>query len=136
MVDLIAKALAEVPQPYLIEVMQTQRPCDAVYQDRVRYRSRDDVAKVELDEVDGGSDRVVRVLGVYIADLDEDEENQGDEEEKGGQQGEGTAGEGCPLNDCVSGNGVKCRGSPCHDEWRPRLEMVWSEKQRISEVEL
>lgn len=57
--DLVAIAIAVAPKTDLVEVMQTQGPGDAVDQAKIRHRARDDIGQIELDEVDGGEDRLL-----------------------------------------------------------------------------
>ena len=60
--------------------MQAKCPSNRVDQLGLRHCLRDDVAEVELDEVDGAGD--VAVVGGDVADFDEDSEDEGDQEEK------------------------------------------------------
>ena len=78
--DLISIPLAIVPQADLVEIMQANCPSNRVDQLGLRYGLRDDVAEVELDEVDGAGD--VTVVGGDVADFDEDSEDEGDQKEK------------------------------------------------------
>lgn len=67
--------------------MQAQRPCDTVDESSVGDGAGDDMAKVELDEVDVGEDGAT----VEVANFDEDGEYHGNEEEEGGEEGEEAA---------------------------------------------
>lgn len=49
--DFIPVPCTEIPQPHLVEVMQSQCASDAVDQDRIWHRERDDVAQVKLDKI-------------------------------------------------------------------------------------
>lgn len=66
--------------------MQAQGASDGVDQHGVGHGARDDVRKVQAQEVDGAEARVV----VGVADFDEEEEGQGDEEGEGREDGDGS----------------------------------------------
>ena len=65
--------------------MQAQRSSDAVDQLGLGHSLRDDVADVELEEVDGACG--VSVVGRDAADFDEDGAEEGDEKDEGGLSG-------------------------------------------------
>lgn len=52
--DLVSIALAEVPKSDLVEIMQSQSPCNAIDQNRIWHGAGNNMAQVQLDEVDGG----------------------------------------------------------------------------------
>lgn len=66
--------------------MQADGAGNAVDQSCVRHRLWDDVAQVELEEEYGS--RHPSLVCVYVADFDQDQEDQGDEIEEGGRERE------------------------------------------------
>ena len=65
--------------------MQPYGSSDAVDQLGLGHGLWDDMAEVELDEVDGAGD--LSVVSGDIAGLNKDGEDEGDEEERGGEEG-------------------------------------------------
>lgn len=63
--------------------MQAQGLRDRVYQGGIRHAERDDIAEVDIDEVDFVQCRV----DMSVPNLDEDQENDRDEEAESGEQG-------------------------------------------------
>lgn len=84
-------AFAEAPEADGVKVVQTERLRDGVDEARVRNADGDDVGEVEVDEVDFVEDLVL----LRVANLHEDEEGDGDEQQEGGYQG--------PVPACASG---------------------------------
>jgi len=64
-------SFAVAPQANIVEVVETECPGDGVDEDRIRDRGWDDVAEVQLEEVDVPEDGFV----VRRADLYHDKEN-------------------------------------------------------------
>lgn len=58
-------------------------------------------------------------VGIHVANLDENEEDQGDEEEERGQKGEDAASSGCLFEEIGIGESVRGCGIFGHDERRP-----------------
>lgn len=82
--------LTVAPEADLVEVVQAQATGDRVQQARVGDGDGDDLADVELEEVDVVEDGV----DVRVAEGDEDEEREGDEVEGHGHEGRVAAGWG------------------------------------------
>lgn len=61
--------------------MQAQGLRDRVYQGGIRHAERDDIAEVDIDEVDFVQCRV----DMSVPNLDEDQENDRDEEAESGE---------------------------------------------------
>jgi hypothetical protein len=98
--------LAEPPKSHLIKVMQPQCLRNRVDKSKVGSRSRNDVANVNLDKVPVADEVAVR----GTPNFDEDEEDDGDEKEKGGEECPYLAGAGGAL-DLVFGEFGDDRGS-------------------------
>ncbi|KAL8943076.1 MAG: hypothetical protein Q9216_001276 [Gyalolechia sp. 2 TL-2023] len=109
--DLVSIALAEVPKSDLVEIMQSESPCDAVDENRIWHGSRNNVAQIQLDEVDGGQDRMA---GIYIADLDKDNEDERYKKEEGGEEGEDAPGTGRAADDIRIGECIWRRSVSSH----------------------
>lgn len=86
----IVVALAKVPQAYLIKVVQAEAPGDGVEEVRVGDGDGDDLGDVEPEEPGVADDGGV----LDVADEDEDQEGDGEEVEKGGDEGGVAAGDG------------------------------------------
>lgn len=73
-------SLAEAPQSDLVKIMETQRLRNCIDQGKVGNRSRHNVAQVEAEKVPVLNDGFV----AYTGNVNQDEEDEGDKEEKGG----------------------------------------------------
>lgn len=63
----VVVALAKVPEPDLVEIVQTQGTGDGVHQGQIRRRLGNDVGQVQLVEVDVAEDTAA--IGVSYFDL-------------------------------------------------------------------
>jgi len=68
-----------IPQPDLVEIVQAQCPSNRFDQLGPRHGLRDNVAKVELKEIDGAGN--VTVVGGDVTDFDEDSKDKRDQKE-------------------------------------------------------
>lgn len=57
---LIVIALAEIPKPNLVEIMETDRSSNTVDEDGIRNRQRNDVGQVDSHEIGIPKDGLVR----------------------------------------------------------------------------
>lgn len=73
--------------------MQAQSLCNCVEEGGVWYACRYDLAQIKLDEPNAREDW----SDACVANLDKDEEYDGDEEEEGGQEGEDLASSSCSV---------------------------------------
>lgn len=79
---LIGIALAEIPQPDLVEIVQPNGPGDTVDQDGVGDGHGDDMGQVEAHEVGLAHNRLVG----YIANTDEQQKDPGEKVEQRANQ--------------------------------------------------
>lgn len=92
-------AFTEAPEPDTVKVVQTNRLGNRVDDGCIGHRFRENVGQVDVDEVDAASD----ARGTGATNFDEDQEDDGDEQEKGRDQSPCHASASRPLDLSLGG---------------------------------